>query len=369
LLLGLASQAQPLTPASKPTDFSQPRLNADLLYLGNARCGGACHGGEATLQSGQLIGDEKSIFDRDEPPGDPHAGAFETLTGNEKSKAIAAAAKIDAPEKAGRCLSCHAMDAPKSDPATYGTIADNAVGCESCHGPYQNAKGRHHQPGWMDGLRAQGASAVAEKGLIDTRDLAIRGETCVSCHLALDKDLIDAGHPELRFEMWWYNAYKERSADNPRTHWREPADKTHPAKVWAVGQIVAARAAKANQARWQSKGWETGKADAAAELYAAGLGIVKARFGEGDAAAFWAKYPAKTELPSGAVKAALGDLLALARRHQDGPDHAANRAVIGAGVEALVRATGGSPEKGAAKVKAGGEEWSKSLELLAGQAK
>jgi hypothetical protein len=355
-----------------PADASQPKLNANLIYLGNAGCGGGtCHSGEAKMHSGQMVGDEKTIFERQDPPGDPHANAFMSLTekmSDDKFKPMAAVAGVGDPATSARCVSCHAMDAPKKGPK-FGKLADNAVGCESCHGPYEKAEKPHQKEGWMDGLRAKGNAAVEAEGLHDTRNLAVRGAGCVSCHLALDKDLIDAGHPELRFEMWWYNVYKERGDENNRIHWTEQKDKTQTAKIWAVGQLVSLTAAKANVANWKEKKWDTAKAEALEKVYAAGAAIVKAQFGTDDANAFASQYKAGVELDGAKVKAALADLMKFAATVKDGADNASARTVVNTGVEALVRATGGKPDKGAAKTRAGGDDWLKSLEAIAAMAK
>ena len=77
-----------------------------------------------------------------------------------------------------------------------------------------------------------------------TKDLLARGETCAECHVGLgsadvNHDLIAAGHPRLNFE------YGSQLAKLPK-HWRVDDDKArHPdyeAKVWALGQVLAAKA-------------------------------------------------------------------------------------------------------------------------------
>ncbi len=85
----------------------------------------------------------------------------------------------------------------------------------------------------------------------NTRDLRIRAETCVGCHVGapaadglparnVNHDLIAAGHPRLNFE---YGAYL---ANLPR-HWDPGADRRrhadHEARAWAIGQEVSAHAA------------------------------------------------------------------------------------------------------------------------------
>ena len=77
-----------------------------------------------------------------------------------------------------------------------------------------------------------------------TKDLLARGQTCTECHVGIgstdvNHDLIAAGHPRLNFE------YGSQLAKLPK-HWRVDDDKArHPdyeAKVWALGQLLAAKA-------------------------------------------------------------------------------------------------------------------------------
>ncbi len=37
---------------------------------------------------------------------------------------------------------------------------------------------------------------MKERGLLDTSYLSVRAGLCVSCHMAIEKDMIDGGHPE-----------------------------------------------------------------------------------------------------------------------------------------------------------------------------
>jgi hypothetical protein len=81
-------------------------------------------------------------------------------------------------------------------------------------------------------------------GMRPTKDLLARGQACTECHIGLgssdvNHDLIAAGHPRLNFE------YGSQLAKLPK-HWRINDDKArHPdyeAKVWALGQILTAKA-------------------------------------------------------------------------------------------------------------------------------
>ena len=119
-------------------------------------------------------------------------------------------------------------------------VADGA-GCESCHGPAGNWLVPHVQAGWS-GLSDR--EKDEKFGFRPTKDLLSRGKVCAECHVGFDSvevnhDLIAAGHPRLNFE------YGNQLAKYPK-HWRVEDDKTrHPdyeAKVWALGQLLAAQA-------------------------------------------------------------------------------------------------------------------------------
>src|SRR5262249_7174292 len=115
----------------------------------------------------------------------------------------------------------------------------DGVGCESCHGPAEKWKAVHYLPGWKD------RSDREQLGFLDTKDLAVRAESCVACHVGspnreVNHDLIAAGHPRLRFDLGAYLA-------NYPKHWSDARDKAGrpalEAQVWAIGQVVSAQAA------------------------------------------------------------------------------------------------------------------------------
>jgi len=67
----------------------------------------------------------------------------------------------------------------------------------------------------------------------DLENLYVRANSCVACHQNVDADLLQAGHPELIFEM------DGQTVTEPR-HWREKGDWSGP-RTWLVGQAVALR--------------------------------------------------------------------------------------------------------------------------------
>jgi len=327
-LLALQMVAMLLTPSAearvKPGVY--PIITPDLTYLGNATCSGSeCHSAEqAKKQSGQMIGDELNIW----LDYDPHAFTYDQLS-NDQSKKIAAKLDIADAAKSDRCLSCHAMNAPKDHRGDKFSITD-AVGCESCHGPAEKWKDPHAKEGWTmaerNKLGAQGL--IDSHGLIDTTHLSVRAHTCVSCHLQIDKDMIDAGHPPLEFELYSYNYYVSKKPNKEYyIHWgdgeRMPL---HDARLWAAGQIAAHEAATIQVDHWKEKGWDTAQAESLAELYANGAKLVEKHFG-----ATTAEQVHNAEMTADQAAAAAKDLAALGGEADDN----SQRRTIGMGVTAL----------------------------------
>lgn len=302
-----------------------PVLLPGLKYMGNASCAGSgCHGDDkAKPQSGKNVGDESNVF----AESDPHHHAYDSLK-NDVSKRMAASLKIADAAASSRCLSCHATDAPKNQQGEQFAMQDG-VSCESCHGPSEKWLNPHAEEGWTPKQRqAGGSKTLLDKfGLADTGDLEIRAHTCVACHLQIDKDLIDAGHPALEFEMYAYNYYISKNPDKQwAIHWDEPTGAMIDAKLWATGQAAALDAARSQAAAWKAKGWDTKDADGLVKVYEAGVAIARKHFNSDTAAGLRdAKYTPQ------AVASAAADLAASA--------HVANntmqRRIIAMGVTAL----------------------------------
>lgn len=283
-----------------------PLIVPGFRYLGNPRCsGGGCHSAEqATMQSGQMIGDEYNLWST----RDPHREAFGSLF-SDTSKAIAAKMSIESASASERCISCHATNAPPAQRDANFVVADNAVGCESCHGPGEKYLDPHAAAGWTAQERGKHGTAGLRTthGLIDTTDLSLRASMCVSCHLQIDKDLLDAGHPPLQFEMYSYNFYYLYNNGDYETHWDDSKVPWIGAKLWAMGQAASWAAAKAQVQAWKAKKWDTALAEALAQMYGEGAAIARKHFGadtpEGLLKGTWSAE---------ACKAAAADVAALA---------------------------------------------------------
>lgn len=300
-----------------------------LVYEGDGSCSSAaCHGSdEAKVQSGSKIGNEHTVFTASGEAGDPHSSSWKTLA-NAESKAIAAKLKLESAQTSSRCLVCHALEAPE---AQRGKKYDITTGnsCESCHGPSQKWLEPHAKAGWTAGERGKLGTTglLGTHGLLDTSDLALRAEMCVACHLQIDKELLDAGHPALRFEMYGYNAYFFDKTYTP--HWDEPKGKGITARQWAIGQSVALAAAKKQVGAWKAKGQDAALADELVLIYQQGSDLVAKHLGSADAAAL-----SKNDISADKCAAAAKDLAALAESAKSD----LHRKVIAFGVMALCEA-------------------------------
>ncbi len=309
-------------------DGVHPIIVGGFKYMSNASCaGGGCHGDpEPKEQSGQWIGDENNVW----AEKDPHAHGFATLK-DAASKAMADKLGIADATASSRCLTCHAMDVPAPQRGELFAFED-AVGCESCHGPGEKYLNPHAEAGWTAAKRKELGSAGLFKqfALVDTSDVAARATTCVACHLQIDKDMIDAGHPPLEFELYAYNYYISKKGKEFATHWTEPTGQMQDARLWAVGQAAALAAADKQLADWKAKGWDTASAQSLRDLYAASAAVAKKHFGADTATAL-----SKAEYTPAKAAAAAVDLAALAPKAADG----IQRRIVGFGVTALGAAT------------------------------
>src|SRR5438876_8378549 len=82
--------------------------------------------------------------------------------------------------------------------------------------------------------------------MYDTKNLLLRADKCVSCHLQIDADMVSAGHPDLlAFELDTF------SRQMP-PHWR-PGGAWFGPRAWATGQVISLREA-AKQLADRAKG-------------------------------------------------------------------------------------------------------------------
>jgi hypothetical protein len=198
-------------------------------FTGAASCGSSnCHG--ATKPKTEYPRLNESIIWADK---DKHAKAYDTLT-NEKLKSkvspaqIAQKLKIANAETSDRCLSCHAVNVKPELRGPKFSIKEG-VHCDGCHGPAEKWLEQHDKKGWTH-------EQSVKVGMYDTKNLLLRAEKCVSCHLAIDHELVSAGHPDLAaFELDTFSVLMP-------PHWRDKGTWFGTA-AWATGQAVNVREA------------------------------------------------------------------------------------------------------------------------------
>ncbi len=185
-------------------------------FVGAITCASSmCHGGAGPLRC------QYTIWTHD----DAHARAYATLVSDYGAN-IAKAAHVDSPTTNRRCVECHAPLALLGSDLAPTASPIEGVTCESCHNSAAAWLRSHTRPDYTYADRVHA-------GMRDMRDTFVRANTCVKCHQAIAPDLVQAGHPELTFEL------DGQDASEPR-HWMEK-DTWFGAKAWLVGQAVALR--------------------------------------------------------------------------------------------------------------------------------
>ena len=220
-----------ISPSVTPPVAPPAEAQGPYKFTGTSSCGSSkCHGdtkprAEYPKMNENIIWTQK----------DKHAKAYATLT-NEKLKSgvspskIAKNMNIAKAETSDRCLVCHAVNAK---PDQRGPKFDITAGvhCEGCHGPAEKWLEPHAEKGWTH------EKSVAV-GMYDTRNLLLRAEKCVSCHLHIEAEMVAAGHPDLlAFEL---DTFSQEMSKPP--HYRDRGQ-WMPARAWALGQLVALREA------------------------------------------------------------------------------------------------------------------------------
>src|SRR5579863_347853 len=197
-------------------------------YTGPGSCSSSsCHGGVQPRTETSVLQNEYSTW----AVQDKHTHALAVL-GNDVAQRMGRILKLQ-PEKEPRCLACHSLDIdPSLKAATFDR--NDGVSCENCHGPSSNWLGPHTTRGWS-------YEKSVGLGLYDTRDLIMRSEKCLSCHLGdptkyVDHEMIAAGHPDLYFEQASFEAVMPR-------HWKDGKDQDPSIEVrtMVVGQAVQLR--------------------------------------------------------------------------------------------------------------------------------
>jgi len=197
----------------------------------------------------------ESLDDAPNAPADPHHISFKNLL-KPRAKAIGTKLNIAKPSADAKCISCHALNPPAAlmvpvkagDPPFKPT---DGVSCNACHGPSGKWFGTHDKDFGKPESWAESQSKtlggddklLTTFGFYRTRPLIARAQRCVSCHLAIDPEMVAAGHPQPAFELNWF------SLTYPNKHWNDPHDDKDPlapyfeARLWAAGQVASLQAA------------------------------------------------------------------------------------------------------------------------------
>jgi hypothetical protein len=183
-------------------------------FVGVQSCGSSsCHGSAAENRNQTLIWSKLDF----------HSRSYATLT-TARSARLAETLHLTNAVSSGRCTACHAPMAEIPETERIGLNPMDGVSCENCHGNAEPWLRSHTRTDLSHGDRTS-------LGLRDLRDIYVRANTCVACHQNLDAQILEAGHPELIFEL------DGQAASQPR-HWREKHDH---GQLWLEGQAAALR--------------------------------------------------------------------------------------------------------------------------------
>jgi hypothetical protein len=214
-----------------------------IKFEGSRSCNAAdCHGKKGDDAPPTEIGHEQTIW----AAHDRHHEAYETL-GSDESKEMGQKLSIADVKTSDSCLSCHALNVRKELQGENFSIREGNT-CDNCHGPSEKWIKPHAEKGWTQTQRKSMShdALLKQWGLYDTKPLAQRATMCTGCHLAIDADLVVAGHPQPTFELDWFQEIEPK-------HWLTPDEKYYSTKVWLAGQVACLRDSM-NQLAMRAKG-------------------------------------------------------------------------------------------------------------------
>jgi Cytochrome c554 and c-prime len=260
---GLVSALTETPPAREPSPI---KTAAPFGYAGTGSCSGrGCHGGTDPDQIGELHRNEYTFC----LANDKHSVAYSILFGDRATR-IARNLAPGNPDgqtilahEDERCLACHTVPrlAAKDVPPAAKSMRTAGVGCEACHGPAAGPDGKKPwlaahtvSAKWDLSRKLNDHDRQVREQVYDFTDLAdtrVRVGTCVGCHVGsppdskrgipvrdCNHDIMAAGHPRLNFEMVSFEA-------SMPPHWavEKRVATFEPVRLWAVGRVMAARAA------------------------------------------------------------------------------------------------------------------------------
>jgi len=245
----LALSVAPALPAREPRQIQETGGS----FVGAIGCkSSSCHGGAGPKRSQYFTWSQKDF----------HTKTLTVLL-NARSQRIAEGLGVSPAETSARCTVCHApfqsVAASRLGPEAH---PDEGVSCETCHGAASGWLRGHTRKDWTYNTRV-GA------GMRDLRSLYMRAAACAACHQVLEPAVLQAGHPDLFFEL------DSQSVAEPK-HWKDD-DPWSGLREWLTGQAVALRemswALASNPqtdnwsvARWNGLAWLCASATNAAAI-------------------------------------------------------------------------------------------------------
>lgn len=221
-------------------------------YVGPGSCAAtSCHGSVKPVANSRILQNEYSTW----IVKDKHSRAYQALTGDVGER-MAKILNLGKAETAPKCLACHALAPPAEMRGRPFEVTDG-VSCESCHGPAQGWLGQHTAKDSPE----KHAQSVREFHMVDTRNVIVRTEKCLECHLGtankfVDHEMIAGGHPDLYFELDSFSAVMPRHWNVPRVSANgSPAEDSawEGVRDWSTGQAVQLRAAM-DRVTWRARG-------------------------------------------------------------------------------------------------------------------
>jgi len=222
-------------------------------FVGSIGCkSSSCHGGAGAKRSQYITWSQKDF----------HTKAFAVLL-NARSERIAEGLGLPAAQASARCTVCHSPFQSVAASRLQRTAhPDEGVSCETCHGAASGWLRGHTRLDWTYNTRVAA-------GMRDLRNLYVRANACVACHQNLAPDLLQAGHPDLFFEL------DGQSVAQPK-HWHDE-EPWSGLREWLTGQAMALRemsSALASEpqndafsvARWDGLAWLCATATSAASI-------------------------------------------------------------------------------------------------------
>jgi len=222
-------------------------------FVGSIGCkSSSCHGGAGEKRSQYITWSQKDF----------HTKAFAVLL-NARSERIAEGLGLPAAQASARCTVCHSpfqsVAPSRLKPAAH---RDEGVSCETCHGAASGWLRGHTRKDWTYNTRVAA-------GMRDLRNLYLRANACVACHQNLAPDVLQAGHPDLFFEL------DGQSVAEPK-HWRDE-EPWSGLREWLTGQAVALREMSSalarepqpdpfSSARWDGLAWLCATVTSAASI-------------------------------------------------------------------------------------------------------